>query len=422
MRLIYLFLFSLLPVFANASNVALTRVADATVTLVSADGRDSFLGSGFVYRTPRRVITNAHVVGRADRVVVIAADGRRIAAEVVRHDELVDLAELQLDAPAPVVLEAAEVPELGAPVYAMGAPLQAGSTLTDGILSNLGRQVDPVQPVRYLQHSAAVNPGSSGGPLVDATGKVIGVNTRIADGSRFFIGIAYAVPVAVIDRFLNGRSFGPETAPGILVRPMTPAMAKALDVVEPGVLIDHVAAGSPANAAGLLPGDILVAVAATPIALPGDIAFALHDAGTLVEVTVLRAGKRLSVTLDLGRETPALEAAGVAEIASRAAYSFAAMGITADADGTITKMGDKGAGFFAGLSEGDRIVAINGVSVDALVSDWPTALSITALAVVLIRLPDGATRHFTLDPWATGKGLRPVSGANVLDQAVVGFD
>lgn len=86
-------------------------------------------------------------------------------------------------------------------MFATGAPLEAAFTLTQGIVSALARQIDPTQPIGYLQHSAAVNPGSSGGPLVDAAGDVLGINTRISDGSRFFVGIAYAVPVADVSDF-----------------------------------------------------------------------------------------------------------------------------------------------------------------------------------------------------------------------------
>lgn len=414
-------LLSALP--ATASDTVI-RALDATLVLYSADGRERFLGSAFAYRRGDRVVSNAHVVGRAGEVIAVARDGRRYRAQVVQVDTARDLAELRLDRPHDTWLEPAEgaVAE-GQGVLAAGAPLEATFTLTAGIVSAAARQIDPQQPVAYLQHSAPVNPGSSGGPLVDAAGRLLGVNTRIADGSRFFAGIAYAVPRADLDAFLDHGPVAAGRNPGFTVRDLSAPIRAALGAGDTdGVLIDNVVGGSAAAAAGLRPGDILRAMGEHRIAKAGDIAFALAALPEVYTLSVRRGGAALTLEVEPVARSRAIEPMTPVRPARRDSYSLAEMGISADADGTITSMGDSGAGFFAGLSRGDVILAVNGLPVAERTPDWATRLRIENPVLLLVRLSDGATRHYLLDPWDTGAGLRPSSAANVMDQEVVGFD
>ena len=428
MRLILMviMLFSFLPptgARAEMSAPIAQHVLNATLTLRSADGRDRFLGSGFVYGIGDRVITNAHVVGKAETVTVVTQAGHRQKARVIAVDETRDLAVLSLADPLEEFLISAHVkPAPGQVVYASGAPLEAAFSLTIGVVSALDRQIDPTQPIGYVQHSAPVNPGSSGGPLVDADGRLVGINTRIADGSRYFVGIAYAVPTDVLDAFVQNGTSSNRPAPGVKLRPLSPRIRAALNYEGTGVLVEEVHPNTPAADAGLLAGDILIRLEGKDVKNPGDLAFALAQEADTLTMQVKRGD--VIETLVISRVSPiSILAPERGQVVPRkSTYKLTDMGLILDPDGQIRAVVSQGAGFFAGLSAGDQIVAINGVLVDDLAPDWPKDYTFDAAILLRIMLPDGATKHYVLDPWDPGSGLRLASGANVLDSEVVSFD
>ncbi|WP_238365066.1 S1C family serine protease [Mesobacterium pallidum] len=426
MRLISFVIFLLLPLAATAQT-GLERALALTLVVRSADAEERFLGSAFFYGDGR-VLTNAHVVGQARTVLLEGPDGRVIPGAVIAVDESRDLALVQ--ATSPEGLTPGPQPVLGQRVYAIGAPMEAGFTLTDGIVSHPGRQVDPQQPVLYLQHSAPVNPGSSGGPLVDAEGRLMGINTRIADGSRFFFGIAYAVPLADIAAFLaeaEAQAIPAPPALGLHLRALGPKIRAALGYAAGGVLVDHVEAGKLAGAAGMAPGDILVSLGGLPVTRPGDVALALAQVqrgAAPAEVTLWRDGRAKTLPLDLGRaaETPVSPMAP-AEVARKESYTLREMGLVLDAAGVIDlpEAAEEATAFFAGLRSGDRVLRIDGAPLTPPVLAEAQARAFRAPVLLLVKLSDGSTRHYLLDPWDAG-GLRPSSHANVLDQDIVIFD
>ena len=427
MRLILLALLLCIGVFprlatAQMAPQAAARVLDATLMLRSADGRDRFLGSGFVFGSNVRAVTNAHVVGKAAQVVVVTQGGACIDATVIAVDQQRDLAVLQLATPHDTVLQPASGVAVGQGVFATGAPLEAAFTLTQGIVSALARQIDPTQPVGYLQHSAAVNPGSSGGPLVDAAGDVLGINTRISDGSRFFVGIAYAVPVADVADFVAHGAL-PEYPPlGVQLRPLVPRIKAALGYDGTGTLVEQVQPDTPADLGGVMAGDILTMVDDHAITTPGDLAFALAQGGTHMRLTVWRGNQALTLAISRTSAQSDITPATPQQVQRRDQYKLTDMGLALDADGTIRAVVNQGAGFFAGLTGGDRIVAINGTAIADLPDGWTRDYTFDKPVLLRISLPDGATRHYLLDPWEDGPALRLASGANVLDKEVVSFD
>lgn len=419
MRILLIIMALMTPLAALAQTVS--AAMDGVLILRSDDGRDRFLGSAFVFGDATTAVTNEHVVGDFSKVVAATQDGRRIAARVVKRDAALDLAVLELSEPIDHVLAPAGAVEPGVGVFAAGAPLEAGFSLTAGIVSALERQIDPQQPVLYLQHSAPVNPGSSGGPLLDARGRVVGINTRIADGSRFFVGIAYAIPVQRVSRYLKEGETR-SVAPGLQVRPITARIKSALGHHGQGVLVEHVIAGGPAAKAGLVAGDILLTLAGREISTPGDIALALEGASTQITARVLREMQEIRLTLDLMPAARPLTPMRPSDIETRTSYTLAEMGIDLNDDGLIVAMAEDGVGFFAGLSPDDRIIAINGRKTDTMEDGWSNSFLVTKPVLLLIALPDGTTQHYVLDPWDTRKGFRPSSGANILDQEVVSFE
>ena len=396
----------------------------ATLTVWSNDPEERFLGSAFVFGDGRTVITNEHVVARAESVILETMSGERQVAQVVATNAHRDLALLAPERGYDVAYVAVSGPvHPGAPVYAIGAPLGTDLAVTAGIVSATERQIDPQQPVRYLQHSAPVNPGSSGGPLLDMQGQVIGINTRIADGSRFFVGIAYAVPVADILSFVSNPRARPLANPGLQVRRITRQIAAALDLPDrSGVLVEHVVAGGPADRAGLRAGDVLLRIGPSAVNAPGDIALILHQMSVPKTATVRRDGAVVELALNLSLPEQVLGPVSARAVIPKSTYTMREMGLIIGPEGAVSETSDGSAGFYAGLRVGDRVLAINGIRLEDLPENWQTKTRYDRGTLLLLRLSDGSTRHVLLDPWAVAPRLRPASGANVMDQDVVAFE
>ncbi|MCU0899553.1 MAG: trypsin-like peptidase domain-containing protein [Cypionkella sp.] len=407
----------------------LDRAMDAVLVVHSADSANRFLGSAFLWGDRAEVaVTNAHVVGEASEVRLIDRQGRVVLVPVIARDSVRDIAVLGLDGAlrGRAGLEAGPAPDLGTPVWAMGAPLGTVFTLTEGMISADPRQVEPAVPLRLLQHDAAVNPGSSGGPLVDAQGRLVGMNARIADGSRMFVGIAYAITATDLARLvprLIAEDLPPFPNLDLRARPVDLQLAAALGVSASGLLIDQVGQTGLAARAGLRAGDILIAAGTQALANPGDLAFAIDTALETgqIDLAILRQGKALIVTLDLAppaapasltRTVPGDSAARIAS------YRLETLGFDLDASGRITAIRPNSPALWSGLAEGDRILAVNGAQRDGVTL---RGLELTAPAVLLVQAAGGQTRHVYLDPWSKAEGLRPIGGANVLDPAVVVF-
>ena len=406
--------------------VALIQPASASPLDAAMDKvftEDRFLGSAFLWADGTVAVTNAHVVGLAEDVRLLDRHGTDLTALVIARDPVRDVAVLSVPEGAQGLQVAAATPELGDEVFALGAPLGIDFTLTEGRISTLARQVEIAVPMLMLQHDAAVNPGSSGGPLVDAEGRLLGMNSQIADGSRMFVGIAYAIPASELQRIVTGlveETLPPFPTLGLTARPVDRQIAETLGVTPQGLLIDAVAPGSLAETSGLQPGDILTATNGTTLLAPGDFAFAIERASAdgTATLTLLRAGQKQTLTLALTAEEPT--GLRTREVSARApatvtAYSLAELGVTLDAKGTVTALTDNSPALLAGLAKGDRILSINGAPQDL------STYSLTAPVLLLLEAPGGQTRHIRIDPWHAPDGVRPVGGANVLDPDVVVF-
>lgn len=236
------------------------------------------IGSGVVYRADGYILTNQHVVADADQIIVRLPDGRSFPAEIVGSDELSDLAVLKIDAqdlPTANFGNSDEI-RVGQQVVAIGNPLGQDNSVTTGVVSATNRDllVDPERN-RYLENmiqtDAAINPGNSGGPLVDLNGQVIGINTAIIAQAQ---GIGFAIPATtaklIADQIIE---HGKPLRLGVLGGSLYPALAETIRketnvklAVERGAFITRVIQDSPADAAGLRPGDVIVAVNGQEIA------------------------------------------------------------------------------------------------------------------------------------------------------------
>ena len=392
------------PAHATPLDAAMDRV----FTVRSADAEDRFLGSAFLWGDGSVAVTNAYVVGAADEVRLVDRHGVEEVALVIGRDAVRDVAVISVAPGREGLLAADAVPGLGEEVFALGAPLGIEFTLTEGRISATARQVDIAVPLMLLQHDAAVNPGSSGGPLVDVEGRLLGMNSQNADGSRMFVGIAYAISVADLDRIVSGlvdETLAPFPKLGLRARPVDRQVAKALGV----------------ETAGLVAGDIIVAVDGADLAQPGELAFAVDRAAAAGQatLTILRGAERVDLVLafdteaDMNGQKLRQVLQGTPETVK--AYRLAALGVVLDDGGVVTGVTDNSPALFAGLAQGDRIVSINGAVVDL------ATYEITEPVLILLAAPGGETRHIYLDPWGAHDGVRPVGGANVLDPDVVVF-
>jgi S1-C subfamily serine protease len=261
-------------------------------------------GSGFVFTPDGFMLTNSHVVERASRIRATFADGTSGPAEIVGRDPDTDLAVLRVDAPALTAATLGDSRRLrpGQIVIAIGNPLGFASTVTSGVVSALGRTMR-AQSGRVIdaviQTDAALNPGSSGGPLVDSRGEVVGINTAIISGAQ---GICFAVPVStaqlVIPQLIGeGRvRRGWIGVSGQSIRLSRRRIQLSHLSAGGGVLVTEVAARSPAEAAGLRPRDIVIGYGESVVGGIDDLQRLLtRDAiDRAAQIVVLREGERLS--------------------------------------------------------------------------------------------------------------------------------
>jgi S1-C subfamily serine protease len=284
-------------------------------------------GSGFVLNSEGYIATNAHVVAGASDVQVSFGKSDPVPAKVVGKDLSTDLAVIKVDPSkvklTPVPLGDSNDLRVGDPVVAIGNPFGYEDTVTTGIVSALGRQIQAPNNFSIdhtIQTDAAINPGNSGGPLLDQRGRVVGINSQIATGGsdgRGSVGIGFAIPVNLAKQVFpalikTGRV--PHAYIGITTAPVSPQVVRDLNLPAPaGALVQAVEPGSPADHAGLRAGrtqtsgaliaggDLIVGVDGKPVRTPNDIsgAIATHKPGDRIEIEFYRGREKRSVSVTL---------------------------------------------------------------------------------------------------------------------------
>jgi Do/DeqQ family serine protease len=267
----------------------------------------SSLGSGVIVDAQGLIVTNNHVIEGASEVKVALADGREFQATILIRDERTDLAILKIengDETFPA-LELGDSDELavGDLVLAVGNPFSVGQTVTSGIVSAVARtNLGITDSGFFIQTDAAINPGNSGGALVDMDGEVVGINTAIFSRTGGSIGIGFAIPSNMV-RNVVAQAMGGATSVarawiGAIFQEVTPDIAASLGVDTPhGALVREVDSGSPAEKAGLKPGDLILRAAGRDIGNPAalDYRLAVAGIGNPVELEVWRDGATVGV-------------------------------------------------------------------------------------------------------------------------------
>ncbi len=313
------------PTTPSAPRTAPTSVADiysrvsGSVVFVSARGGDGQLqfngqgggkaasGSGFVIDTDGHIVTNDHVVENADRFTVrFGEKGDPIPAKLIGKDPSSDLAVLSIDpdkvegGAKPLSLASSSSLRPGEAAIAIGSPFGLSGTVTTGIVSALGREIEAPNGFSIpgaVQTDAAINPGNSGGPLLDAAGRVIGVNSQIASSSGGNTGVGFAVPVDSI------RDVIPRLVKDGKIDRAYLGLASGERPATPGALVGTVNPGTPAADAGIRTGDLIVGFDGKTIRTPSELSLSVlkKQPGDSVKVELKRGGDTRTVTVKLGQ-------------------------------------------------------------------------------------------------------------------------
>jgi len=268
------------------------------------------LGSGVVVSPQGYILTNNHVVEAADEIEVALADGRKAPAKVVGADPETDLAVIKIDVPnlPAITLGRIEQAQVGDPVLAIGNPFGVGQTVTMGIISALGRNHLGINTFEnFIQTDAAINPGNSGGALIDTNGNLLGINTAIYSRSGGSLGIGFAIPVSTVKTVMESIINTGQVVRGwIGVEPqdITPELAESFGLTrKTGAIIAGVLRDSPADKAGLKPGDILVAVEGKPVTDTTEMLnlIAQLTPGNKAKFTILRRNQESEMQVTIGK-------------------------------------------------------------------------------------------------------------------------
>lgn len=271
------------------------------------------LGSGVIVSREGFVLTNSHVVEGVSEIQVTLNDGRNVAGRIVGADPETDLAVVRIQAPGltPITFGQSDQLKVGDVVLAIGDPFSVGQTVTMGIVSAIGREINAANAfASFIQTDAAINPGNSGGALVDAGGNLVGINTLIYSRSGGYQGIGFAIPVGLARRIMEEIiETGAVTRGwfGVEVANITPELAESLGLSGTrGAIVGGIERGSPADRAGIRLGDVILAVGGREVVDLNATLNAIADVppGKTVPVRILRRNQELALTVTVGRRKP----------------------------------------------------------------------------------------------------------------------
>jgi serine protease Do len=384
------------------------------------------VGTGFIIDASGIIVTNNHVAGKADSITVTLSDGRKLPAKLLGADEKTDLAVLKVesDKPLPYVSfgDATKL-RVGQSVMAVGNPFGLGGTVTTGIVSARGRDIQQGPFDDYIQTDAAINRGNSGGPLFDMDGKVIGINTAIYSPSGGSIGLGFAIPSSQAEPVVAQLKTSGKVERGLLgvqIQPVTQEIADSMSLSSAsGALVASVVADSPALKAGIKSGDVVRSVDGKDIESARELTRMISAVkpGETVKIGLWRDGKDMTVTAKLGDQSKsdvvktngeAPEAKGPGSygvsLAPLSRDARQELGLDGTVEGVLVAQVEPGSpAETQGLQAGDVIQQVGRDAVDspAKVATKLGEAKKTGKPVLLKVYRDGMTRFVAISPRAT---------------------
>ncbi len=342
----------------------------------------SGFGSGFIISEDGYIVTNAHVVDNADEVLIQLTDRSEYIAEIVGSDERSDIALLKIEAsglPTVTIGDSNDI-NVGQWVLAIGSPFGFEYTATQGIISAVSRSLPNENYVPFIQTDAAVNPGNSGGPLFNTDGEVIGVNAQIYSRSGGFMGLSFAIPVnvamSVVDQ-LKTNGYVSRGWLGVTIQNVDQALAESFGLDRPrGALVASVTNNSPAAAAGVQTGDVILSFNGTPVSKSSELPplVGLVPVGDEAELEVQRQNKTITLNVTIAELDDGERVAGApGNNSSNSGLGIVAGELTASQKEStggigvlIQQVQPGGAAAEAGMRSGDVLVSLNQTDVESV--------------------------------------------------------
>ncbi|MGH1462046.1 MAG: DegQ family serine endoprotease [Neptuniibacter sp.] len=363
------------------------------------------LGSGFIISEDGYLLTNHHVVSGADKVIVRLADRRELEAEVIGTDERSDVALLKIEATGlPVVkLGKSKALDVGEWVLAIGSPFGFDHSVTAGIVSAKERALANETYVPFIQTDVAINPGNSGGPLFNLNAEVIGINSQIYTRSGGFMGLSFAIPIDVamdVAEQLKTHGFVTRGWLGVIIQEVNRDLAESFGLKKPaGALVAKVLEDSPAQAAGLLEGDIILKFEGQEVILSSDLPHYVGRVkpGKKARLEISRSGKKKTIRVEIGalpnQEDLLLSQRKKAQPAGPNLLSLEVEELDQQrrekwqvSTGVVVKRVMQGPGADAGVMVGDVITMLNGEKVTSVVGFKTISKSLPEGKTVAIRI------------------------------------
>jgi serine protease Do len=375
------------------------------------------MGSGLIVTADGLILTNAHVVQDASDVTVKLTDRREFKAKVVGADRRSDIAVLKINATAlpTVKIGDPEKIKVGEWVAAIGSPFGLENSITSGIVSAKSRSLPDSNYVPFIQTDVAVNPGSSGGPLLNMQGEVIGINSQIYSRTGGYMGLSFAIPIDVaskVQKDLIERGKVSRGKLGIGIQTVDQALAKSFRLEEPaGVIVNGVEPGGPADQAGVKPGDIVLKFADRDVGRPNDLPTMVAETrpGTKTELQIWRKGDRKTLTITVGElpeDTIALGAAKKRTASTARKGESAGLAVrpltpeereATRSEGGVIVENAQGPAARAGIQPGDVIVRVNEKAVDKT-EDLREAIAGAGETVALLVQRDNKRVYIAVTP------------------------
>jgi len=372
------------------------------------------MGSGLIVTPDGYILTNAHVVQDAQDVTVKLADRREFKAKIVGADRRSDIAVLKIDAadlPTVKIGDPAQT-RAGEWVAAIGSPFGLENSVTSGIVSATARSLPDSGYVPFIQTDVAVNPGSSGGPLLNMRGEVIGINSQIYSRTGGYMGLSFAIPIDVakkVEKDLIRHGKVSRGKLGVGIQDVNQGLAKSFGLDQPaGVIVNGVEPGGPAAQSGIRPGDIILRFGGREVGRPNDLPALVAETapGTRIDVEVWRKGGRKTVRVTVG-ELPD-EGATLTKKATSAPQNGDAAGLVVRpltpeereatrSEGGLMVESAAGPAARAGIQPGDVIVGVNDRTVSDL-REWREAMNQSGDTVALLVQRDAKRVYVPVTP------------------------